>query len=90
MKKATKNMLIAAGSAGVLAGTGWLGLRVRPRPFPPHSERTPEMDTAELPASLPEPVRRHFQSTLGEKAPRIETAVVWGRADLGREPRDVG
>ena len=36
----------------------WLGLRVRPRPFPPHARRTPELRTVPLPAGLPAPVER--------------------------------
>ena len=64
----------------MLGSAGWLGLRVKPAPFPPHPERTPELSTAELPSVLPEPVRRHFRATLGRQVPKIETAVVWGRA----------
>ena len=69
----------AVGSLALLGGVGWLGLQVGPAPFPPHPERTRELGTAELPSDLPEPVRRHFRATLGERVPRIETAVVWGR-----------
>lgn len=80
MRRATGAALAAAGSFAALAGAGWLGLRVKPEPFSPHPERTPEIETAELPSDLPEPARRHFRATLGERVPKIETAVVWGRA----------
>jgi hypothetical protein len=40
------------------------------------------LGTADLPPDLPEPARGHFRATLGERAPRIETAVVWGRFNL--------
>lgn len=75
-----KNRVLRIASLlALLAGLGWLGLRVRPGPFPPHPERTPELDTAELPDDLPEPVRRYFETTIGRRIPGIETAVVWGR-----------
>jgi hypothetical protein len=78
----TKAVLGVAGSIALLAGAGWLGLRIKPKPFPPHSERTRQPGSVALPSDLPEPVRRHFRATLGEQVPRIETAVVSGRADF--------
>lgn len=82
MRKAARMVLAAAGSLALLVGVGWLGLQVKPKPFPPHPERTPELNTTELPSDLPEPVYRHFRATLGEQVPRIETAVVWGRGEF--------
>ncbi len=35
-----------------------------------------------MPANLPEPIHRHFRATMGERLPRIETAVVWGRGEF--------
>ena len=78
----TKAILATGSSLASLVGGGWLGLRVKPAPFPPHPARTPTLMTAELPADLPEPVRRHFRATLGGRVPRIDSAVVWGRADF--------
>jgi hypothetical protein len=78
----TKTILAAGSSLALLASAGWLGLRVKPTPFPPHPESTPELSTSELSSDLPEPVRRHFRATLGGRVPRIESAVVWGRADF--------
>ena len=77
-----KTVLAAGGSLALLGSAGWLGLRVKPAPFPTHPESTSELSTTELPSELPEPVRRHFRATLGAQVPRIETAVVWGRADF--------
>jgi hypothetical protein len=79
-KGLTKTILVAGNSLALLAGAAWLGLRVKPAHFPPHPERTPELNTTEMPSDLPGPVRRHFRATLGERVPRIESAVVWGRA----------
>jgi hypothetical protein len=81
-KGLTKTILATGSSLALVAGIGWLGLRVKPAPFPTHPERTPELSTAHLPSELPEPVRRHFRATLGARVPRIESAVVWGRADF--------
>ena len=78
----TKTILAAGSSLTSLVGVGWLGLRVKPAPFPPHPERTPALGTADLPSDLPEPVRRHFRATLGAQVPRIGSAVVWGRAEF--------
>jgi hypothetical protein len=64
---------------GILA---WLGLRVRPRPFPPYPEQTPTRNTAELPGNLPEPVSRFYETILGDRIPIIESAVITGRGSL--------
>ncbi len=71
--------LAAAGFLALLAGVGWLGLRIAPSPPPRHAERTPELETVALPPDLPEPVRGYYLVTVGEEPPRIKTAVVWGR-----------
>src|SRR5215208_8098193 len=83
----TKTILAAGSSLTSLVGVGWLGLRVKPAPFPPHPERTPALGTADLPSDLPEPVRRHFRATLGAQVPRIGSAVVWGRAEDRKSTR---
>ena len=83
MRRVAKVAVGAAGALALLVGVGWLGLQIKPNPFEPHPEGTTgELDTSDLPSDLPEPVYRHFQATLGEQVPRIETAVVWGRGDF--------
>jgi hypothetical protein len=79
---ATRAALVAAGSLALLACAGWLGLRVKPRPLPPHAQRTPQLETIALPSGLPEPVRRYYLATVGEEVPRTETVVVWGRGEF--------
>ena len=77
MRTGLSKTLFAAGSfLASLVGVGWLGLRVKPAPFPPHPERTPTLGTAELPSDLPEPVRRHFQATLGGEF-RRDMEITW-------------
>jgi hypothetical protein len=82
MRNATKVAVATANSIALLGGVGWLGLRIKPESFPPHPQRTGDIDTVELPSDLPEPVRKHFRVALGERVPQVETAVVWGRADF--------
>jgi hypothetical protein len=40
-----KAAVLGVDSAALIAGLGWLGLRVWPAPFPPHPEKTREMGT---------------------------------------------
>ena len=58
---------------------GWLGLQMRPRPFPAYTEQTPELNTVPLPAGLPAPVERYFRQVFGENIPVIETVALAGR-----------
>jgi hypothetical protein len=81
-KRPSKSILAAGSSLALLVGVGWLGLRIKPAPFPPHPERTPELNTTELPTDLPEPVRRHFRATLGEQILRGSDAYLGGEGSL--------
>jgi hypothetical protein len=77
-----RTALGAAGSLLLLSGVGWLGLQVKPSPFASHPEKTHDLGPVEVPSGLPGPVRRHYLAVLGERARRIETAVVWGTGEL--------
>ena len=68
-KRRTKVIFAAGGFVAAGAGGSGLGLRVKPEPFPQHPERTRNLETAELPSDLPEPVSRHFRATLGSSFP---------------------
>jgi hypothetical protein len=59
---------------------GWAGLQVRPRPFSPHPQEGPTLQTIPLPAGLPAPVERFYKTVYGEEIPVIETTVMKGRA----------
>ena len=82
MRKSTRVALTVAGLLAVLGGVGWGGLQVKPRPFPPHPERTRDLGTVTLPTDLPELVGGYIRATIGERVPRIQTAVVWGRGEF--------
>ena len=66
----------------VLLLLAWLGLRVKPRPFPPYADRTPELETVPLPDGLPAPVDRFYRTVYGDQVPVIDTVVFTGRATI--------
>ena len=77
-----KIVLIVLGTIIVLTVAGWLGLQVKPKPFPTYPERTPALNTVELPADLPAPVTRYYETIMGDQIPVIESAVITGRGKL--------
>lgn len=76
-----RNLLFVILGVVVLVGlVGWLGLQVKPQPFPVYPEETPPLQTVPLPANLPAPVERFYRTVYGEQIPVIETVVIQGRA----------
>lgn len=66
-----------------LAGIVWLGFRVQPRPFPPPRQQSADRGSVARLEGLPAPVARCVQSVFsGGPIPRVETALVMGRARL--------
>mgnify|MGYP001465440539 CR=1 FL=1 len=74
-------IVIVAGLV-ILAGIGWLGLRIKPKPFAPYPGQTPELQTMPLPGGLPAPVERYYRQLYGDQIPVITSAVVSGRATI--------
>ena len=69
----------------VLAGLlflGWVGLQIKPKPFPPFSRERPPLHTVPLPEGLPAPVENFYRAHYGENIPVIDTAVISGRGTL--------
>ena len=60
----------------------WLGLQVKPSPFPPLSETGSQPETVPLPDGLPAPVERFFRGLYGDEVPLIDSAVIVGRGKL--------
>jgi len=60
----------------------WLGLQIKPAPFSPYPQQQPSLETIPLPAGLPAPVERYYQSVYGDQIPVIESAVIQGRAQI--------
>jgi hypothetical protein len=77
-----KYILILIGALVAILVVGWLGLQVKPKPFPAYPEQTPALKTVELPADLPAPVARYYETIIGDQIPVIESAVITGRAKL--------
>ena len=77
-----KYTIVLIGALGIILIAGWLGLQVKPKPFPTYPERTPALNTVELPADLPAPVARYYKTVIGDQIPVIESAVISGRAKL--------
>ena len=67
---------------GAVVAIGWLGLQVKPKPFPAYPEQTPALNTVELPADLPAPVARYYETIVGDQIPVIESTVISGRGTL--------
>jgi hypothetical protein len=77
-----KILTIIAATLAILILLGWLGLQIKPKPFAPYPEKTPELKTMPLPAGLPAPVERFYKTIYGDEIPVIETAVLKGRASI--------
>jgi len=60
----------------------WLGLRIRPKPFPSFVGQPRVPKTVPLPEGLPAPVERFYRRVYGDAVPVIESAVISGRATM--------
>lgn len=60
----------------------WIGLRVKPAPFPQYPETTQLRQFVPLPGNLPAPVERYLRVALGAQVPVIESAVLSGSGKL--------
>lgn len=70
------------GLLAAVIGALTVGLRVRPKPFPPFPQAQPALSTVPLRADLPPPVARWFHTVFGDRVPLITSAVVSGRGKL--------
>jgi len=61
---------------------GWLGLQIKPRPFPSFPQHSPVPKHIPLPDGLPAPVERFYRQVYGADVPVIESAVITGRARM--------
>lgn len=79
LKKMIALVILVVGAIVVLV---WLGLQVKPAPFPPFPQQTSSAGTAPLPDDLPTPVEHFYRQLYSENIPVIESAVISGRAQL--------
>lgn len=61
---------------------GWVGLSIKPTPFPPYMIAGTTPTTIPLPADLPPPVERFYRELYGDEIPVITSAVLTGRATM--------
>lgn len=73
--------IVVAVVAIVLALT-YLGLQVRPRPFPDYPAPSGAAETVPLPKGLPAPVERFYRAAYGDQVPVVRSVVVTGRARI--------
>jgi hypothetical protein len=77
-----KILIILAAILLAIIALLWLGLKIKPSPFPLFASRGKTPQTVPLPSGLPAPVERYFRGLYGDAVPLIETAVVTGRGTL--------
>ena len=77
-----KVLLIVVGVVMALGVLVWLGLKIKPAPFPAFAQRQPKLETVPLPKGLPAPVERFYRKVYGENIPVIKSAVITGRATM--------
>ena len=53
MEYVTVAFIVLIGALGAVLALGWMGLQVKPKPFPPYPEQTPPLSILPLPADLP-------------------------------------
>lgn len=61
---------------------GWLGLQLKPAPFPAYPQVASTLEAVPLPQNLPAPVKRFYDKIYGDEIPVVNTAVVTGRATM--------
>jgi hypothetical protein len=77
-----KVLLIVLSSLLVLMVVAFVGLQVKPAPFPALNPSQPKLETMPLPAGLPAPVARFYQKIYGDRIPVIRSVVISGRATI--------
>lgn len=82
MKAVLRSSITVIGALIAILAIVWSGFMYPPKSLPPHPEETKSMRLVSIPSDLPKPVERHFGEVFDLKAPAIETAVVWGEADV--------
>ncbi len=76
-------LLTLAGVITLAVLLGWLGLAIKPGPYPAYTQTPPPApDTIPLPSGLPQPVERFYRLTYGERIPVIHSAVLSGRGSM--------
>lgn len=83
VKKIMLNAILALlGLIVLLLLAGWVGLQIRPAPFPAYPAPAGAVETVPLPTGLPAPVERFYKKVYGDRVPVIKSVVITGHAEL--------
>jgi hypothetical protein len=77
-----KVIITLVGVVVALILVGWVGLQIKPPPFPVFAQQQPKLETVPLPQGLPAPVERFYRNMYGDTIPVINSAVITGRATV--------
>lgn len=77
-----QGLLIVVGLIALGIFLLWLGLQIRPAPFPAIAQPSGNIETMALPQNLPAPVARFYHKVYGDEIPVIKSAVISGWADV--------
>lgn len=77
-----QGLLIGVGLIALVIFLLWLGLQIRPAPFPAPPLPSSKIETIALPKNLPAPVARFYHKVYGDEIPVIKSAVISGWADV--------
>ncbi len=75
-------LLILIGVIALIVLVGWVGIQVKPAPFPPFPQESQKLEMVPLPSGLPTPVGRFYKKIYGDSIPLIKSAVITGRAEM--------
>ena len=81
-----KVLFILITSLAVLGILGWVGLKIKPAPFPTFPQQTPPLPTTTLPAGLPALVARFYRLLYGVGIPLMQMRFPKKGADAWRLP----
>jgi hypothetical protein len=82
-----KILLIVLAALLLLLLFAWLGLQIKPRPFPSYPGASGAIQSVPLPDGLPAPVERFYRTVYGDQVPLIRSVVITGRATMQPNPR---
>ncbi len=82
MEGPVKIVIIVAAVLGTLLALTWLGLRIKPKPFPAWSQEPSVPESVPVPTDLPKPVARFYEQVYGDRVPLVSSAVVSGQVTL--------
>ena len=75
-------VLIVLGVIITLIILGWIGIKIKPKPFAHYPDQGSQLESVTIPANLPAPVSRYFCLVYGDRIPVIESVIISGRAKM--------